>query len=234
MTKNRNRNGTKGTWPPNLTNLFQKLNKNSGTKRFQNATYVWLTDFISELASPARSAARPRMMCYAGKTSWASDVSIIHSTSRNRCVNPRLDGVEISACSADRMARMLGCWDVGMLGCSGWDGMCHGLPSSQAARKGCESRWLLLLLLLLCEIVKIAYPKREGLGCTVTFWLFSLRFLASCGKSTTNWEHPMGGHGPPMAELRFRLMYKLNCFCHCPFTWLKLYKLNLTECVVFF
>jgi len=127
-----------------------------------------------------------------------------------------------------------GCWVVGMLGCSGWDGMCHGLPSSQAARKGCESRWLLLLLLLLCEIVKIAYPKREGLGCTVTFWLFSLRFLASCGKSTTNWEHPMGGHGPPMAELRFRLMYKLNCFCHCPFTWLKLYKLNLTECVVFF
>lgn len=41
---------------------------------------------------------------------------------------------------------------------------------------------------------------------------------------------PDGWHGPPMAELRFRLMYNENCLLPAPFTWLKLYKLNVAEC----
>jgi len=56
---------------------------------------------MSALACPARSEARPRMMCYAGDTSCASDANIIHATSRKHYEN------QLGVTSTKRW--MLGC-----------------------------------------------------------------------------------------------------------------------------
>lgn len=62
---------------------------------------------MSALACPARSEARPRMMCYAGDTSCASDANIIHATSRkhyeNQLASFRRLRDAVRACSKQRL-----------------------------------------------------------------------------------------------------------------------------------